>query len=144
MGERTERAVLNQLIESCRDAERGLRVAADQVKSTELQRVLTGLADQRHAFANELLPHAQRLGGASASDGTAAAAVHRVWIKVKARLASDPDRAILDEAARGERHAVHVYDDAVADMIPPESRELIERQDLGVRLARRLVTGLAS
>ena len=38
----------------------------------------------------------------------------------------------------------HVYDDAVADMIPPESRELIERQDLGVRLARRLVTGLAA
>jgi uncharacterized protein (TIGR02284 family) len=144
MGERTERAVLNQLIENCRDAERGLRVAADQVKSPELQRVLTGLAEQRHAFANELLPHAQRLGGASVSDGTAAAAVHRVWIKVKARLASDPDRAVLDEAARGERHAVHVYDDAVADVIPPESRELIERQDLGVRLARRLVTGLAA
>ena len=73
MGERTERAVLNQLIENCRDAERGLRVAADQVKSTELQRVLTGLADQRHAFANERR-YAQRLGGASVSEGTAAAA----------------------------------------------------------------------
>jgi uncharacterized protein (TIGR02284 family) len=144
MAERTERAVLNQLIETCRDAERGLRVAADQVTSLELRRVLAGLADQRHAFANELLPHAQRLGGASATDGSAAAAVHRVWMKVKARIASDPDHAVLTEAARGERHALHVYDDAVADVIPPESRELIERQDLGVRLARRLVTGLAS
>ena len=144
MGERTERTVINQLIETCRDAERGLRVAAEQVKSTELQRVFLGLADQRHAFANELLPHAQRLGGGSAADGTTAAAVHRVWMKVKARLASDPDRAVLDEAARGERHAVHVFDDAVMDIIPPESRALIESQDLGVRLARRLVTGLAA
>jgi uncharacterized protein (TIGR02284 family) len=144
MGIPTERSVLNHLLELCRDAERGLLVAASEVQSPELQRVLTGLAEQRHAFANELLPHAQRLGGASASDGTTAAAVHRVWIRVKARLASDPDRAIMDEAARGERHAVHVYDDAVADMIPPESRDLIERQDLGVRLARRLVSGLVS
>ena len=95
MGERTERTVINQLIETCRDAERGLRVAAEQVKSTELQRVVLGLADQRHAFANELLPHAQRLGGGSAADGTTAAAVHRVWMKAKARLASDPDRAVL-------------------------------------------------
>ena len=142
MGERTERAVLNHLIETCRDAERGLLVAADQVKSSELKRLFLGLAEQRHAFANDLLPHAQRLGGASVSDGTAAAALHRVWIQVKARLASDVDQAILEEAARGERYAMHAYDDAVAEMIPPDVRDLVEGQDLGVRVARRMVSGL--
>ena len=86
MAERTERAVLNHLIETCRDAERGLRLAADEVKSNELKRLFLRLAEQRQAFANELLPHAQRLGGASVSDGTAAAALHRAWIQVKARL----------------------------------------------------------
>ena len=142
MAEHTERSVLNHLIETCRDAERGLRIAAEHVKSPETKRLFLGLADQRHAFANELEPHAQRLGGASATDGSVAAAIHRAWLHVRARFASDPDNAVLEEVARGERYAVHAYDDAVADLIPPEVRDLVEGQDLGVRVARRLVTGL--
>ena len=142
MAERTERTVLNHLIETCRDAERGLLLAAGYVKSPETKRLLTRLAEQRREFASEVLPHAQRLGGTSASDGSAAAAVHRAWIQVKARLATDPDQAVLHEAARGERYALHAYDDAVADMIPPDVRETVEGQDLGVRVARRLVSGL--
>ena len=144
MAERTERAVLNHLIETCRDAERGLRLAADEVKSNELKRLFLRLAEQRQAFANELLPHAQRLGGASVSDGTATAVLHRAWIQVKARLASDADQAVLEEAARGERYAMHAYDDAVTEMIPPDVRDLVEGQDLGVRVARRMVSGLAN
>lgn len=143
MAEGTERIVLNHLIETCRDAERGLRVAADSVKSSETKRLLVGLADQRKAFADQLLPHAQRLGGTAVAGGTAAAALHRVWIQVKARIANDPDHAVLAEAARGERYAMHAYDDAVAAMIPPDVRDLVEAQDLGVRVARRLVSGLA-
>jgi uncharacterized protein (TIGR02284 family) len=142
MAERTERSVLNHLIETCRDAERGLLLAADHVKSGELKRLFYRLADQRRAFTDELLPHAQRLGGASTADGTAAAAVHRAWMQLKARLASDPDRAVLTEAARGERYAVHAYGDAVTDAIPPDVREIVEGQDLGVRVARRLVSGM--
>ena len=142
MAERTERTVLNHLIETCRDAERGLRVAADQVTSQELKRLFMRLAEQRRSFADELLPYAQRLGGGSAADGTAAAAVHRAWIQVKARLARNPDRAVLEEAARGERYAVHAYDDAIADWIPPDAREIVERQDRGLSMARRLVTGM--
>lgn len=140
MAERTERTVLNHLIETCRDAERGLRLAAGQAKSPVIKRLFLKLAEQRREFANELLPHAQRLGGASVADGTAAAAVHRSWMQLKGRLASNPDRAVLEEAARGERYAVQAYDDAVADMIPPDVREIVEGQDLGVRIARRFVT----
>ena len=142
MAEHTERSVLNHLIETCRDAERGLRVAAENVDSPKTRRVLLGLADQRHAFADQLLPHAQRLGGAAVADGTRAAAVHRVWMQVKARIASDRDKAVLQEASRGERYAMHAYDDAVAEMIPPDVRDIVEAQDLGVRVARRLVSGL--
>ena len=141
MGERTERAVLNHLIETCRDAERGLRVAAAQVESSEVKRLFLRLAEQRRSFADELLPHAQRLGGASPADGTAAAAVHRAWMQLKARFASNPERAVIEEAARGERYAVHAYDDAVADWIPPDVREIVEGQDLGVRVARQMVSG---
>ena len=144
MFDRTERAILNHLIEPCRDAERGFRTAATEVKSPELKRLFLRLADQRREFAADLLPHAQRLGGAAVMDGTGKAALHRAWIHVKARLASDPERAVLEEAIRGERFALSAYDEAVGDMLPPDTRDLVEAQDLGVRVARRLVTEMAA
>jgi uncharacterized protein (TIGR02284 family) len=144
MAHKTERAVLNHLIETCRDAERGFRIAADEVTAPVLKRLFLRLAEQRRNFAIELLPYAQRLGGASVGDGTAAARVHRAWIHVKAHLARNPDRAVLEEAARGERFAVAVYGEAVKELVPPDARELIEAQDFGVRVARRFVDEMAA
>jgi uncharacterized protein (TIGR02284 family) len=140
MPDRTERAVLNHLIETCRDAERGFLAAAEEVTSPELKRLFHRLAEQRRAFAADLLPHAQRLGGASVLDGTNRAKLHRAWIHMKARLASNPEQAVLAEAARGERFAVTAFDEAVCEMLPPDTRELVEAQELGVRVARRMVT----
>ena len=40
MAQKTERSVLNHLIETCRDAERGFRAAADEVKAPELKHLL--------------------------------------------------------------------------------------------------------
>lgn len=139
MAERTERAVLNRLIETCRDAERGFRAAAEEVTSPELKRLFLRLAEQRRSFAADLLPHAERLGGAAVGDGTNAATLHRAWIHLRARIASDPEQAVLDEAARGERFALQAYDEAVGDILPPEARDVVEAQDLGVRVARRMV-----
>jgi uncharacterized protein (TIGR02284 family) len=142
MAERTERTVINHLIEVCRDAERGFRLAAAQVKTAETKRLFLRLADQRHAFAEELLPHAYRLGGATVPDGMNLAAAHRTWMQVRARLAADPEQAILEEAGRGEKFARFAYNEAVNDMLPPEARDTIEGQELGVRVAGRLVAGM--
>lgn len=139
MAERSERGVLNHLIETCRDAERGFRTAAEQVKTPELRTLFLRLADQRREFADALLPHAQRLGGADVHDGTNAGVLHRAIIKMRARLASNPEHAVLEEAARGERFAVAAYDDAMHDMLPPDTRDVVEAQDADVRAAARRV-----
>lgn len=135
MGERTERGILNHLIETCHDAERGFVLAAEEAQTEELREMFLDLAGQRRRFAEDLLPHAQRLGGAGNADGTTAAALHRAWIHLKAQLAKDPDKAVLAEAERGERFAVSAYDDAVNDMLPPDVRDLVEAQDEDVRMA---------
>jgi uncharacterized protein (TIGR02284 family) len=139
MAQKTQRTVLNHLIEVCRDAERGFAIAARTVKTGELKHLFYRLAEQRREFAQELLPHAQRLEGAAVPDGTPMATLHRAWIRVRARVAGTRDRAVLEEAARGERFAVAAYDDAVHDRLPPDARDVIEAQDLGVRVAARLI-----
>lgn len=127
MAERTERAVLNHLIETCTDAARGFRSAADHVKDPALKTEFTTIAVQRERFATDLLPHAQRLGGAAAGDGTTAAAVHRSWIDIKSKLLHD-DGAIVAEAARGDGVTLDVFKDAVQGMLPADVRDLVEQQ----------------
>jgi uncharacterized protein (TIGR02284 family) len=141
MAERTERAVLNHLIETCTDAARGFRSAAEHVKDPGLKAVFTDIAAQREQFAAALLPHAQRLGGPAAVDGTTAAAVHRGWIDLIAKLRHD-DQAIVAEAARGDGVTLHVFQDAIDGMLPPETRELVEREFLAVSTAHARVTAL--
>jgi len=139
MAEKTQRTVLNHLIEVCRDAERGFATAARTAKRPALKYLFYTLAEQRRDFAQELLPHAERLEGAAVPDGSRLAMLHRAWIRVKARFAGDPDRAVLEEASRGERVSVAAYDDAVTDRLPPDARDVIAAQDLSVRVAGRRI-----
>jgi uncharacterized protein (TIGR02284 family) len=144
MAQTTERSVLHHLIDTCRDAERGFRAAADEAKAPELKHLFLRLAEQRRRFAGKLLPFAQRLGGAPAGDGTTAGALHRAWLHLKATMARNPDRAVLEEAARGERVAQAAYDEAVNDVVLPDVRDVIEAQEFSVRVARRLVAERAA
>src|SRR6185295_5116642 len=86
MTDRSERAVLNHLIETCKDAERGYRHIADHTADAAIKSLFLDLAWQRAKFASDLLRHAQRLGGASAHEGTAAGALHRTWFDLRSAL----------------------------------------------------------
>ena len=128
MAQLTERTALNHLIETCTDAARGFRSAADHVRDDRLKAFFSQMAEQREHFAAALLPHAQRLGGDAPSDGTKAAALHRGWIDIKSRITRHDDGAILAEAERGDGITLHVFKDAVEGMLPPEVRDLVEKQ----------------
>jgi uncharacterized protein (TIGR02284 family) len=136
MAQKTERSVLNHLIETCRDGERGFRYAANHLTASPVKALFTEIATQRERFAADLLPHAQRLGGESESDGTATGALHRGWMTLKDALAGHDDQAIIREAVRGEDAAVAAYKDALDGMLPPSARDVIERQYAEVRQAR--------
>jgi uncharacterized protein (TIGR02284 family) len=128
MTDRSERATLNHLIETCRDAERGSRAAADCVGNAPLKSLLLEMAAQRARFAEELLPHAHRLGGANDADGTAAAALHRSWMNLRHSMSKHDDVPMVQEAQRGEHFAIGTYRDVLAGFLQPEVREVIESQ----------------
>ena len=133
MAERTERSVLNHLITSCKDGARGFRYAADHVKDTSVRTLFAEMTSQRERFVGDLLPHAQRLGGPSESDGTTAATLHRGWMVISDALTSDIDEAIIREVDRGETAALAVYQDALEGLLSQDARALIEQQFAEIR-----------
>jgi uncharacterized protein (TIGR02284 family) len=128
MALKSEREVLNHLIESCRDGERGFEAAAAHLIDPTLRSLFMQLAAERARCADELLPHARRLGGPAAAEGTAVAALHRKWIDVKCALTHEKDHAIVVEAARGDGATVSAFKDAIEGSLPPDTRDIVERQ----------------
>ena len=128
MTDRSERAVLNHLIETCKDAERGFRHVAAHASDPAVKSLFLDIASQRERFAADLLPYAQRLGGANAHEGTAAGTLHRTWIDLRSAIFRNDPVAIVHEAERGETFSRGVYEDALDGLLPPTARELVEHQ----------------
>ena len=128
MSERNERTVLNHLIETCKDAERGFRHLAQHATNPALKSLFLDLASQRARFVADLLPQAQRLGGAREADGTTAGALHRTWIDLRAALSRNDQTAVVREAERGEQFSLGVFKDALEGMLPPTVRDVVALQ----------------
>ncbi len=128
MAERTERDVLNHLMEICKDGERGFRAAADHVNNAKLKTLFADLSAQRRSFAEELVPHLRRMGSAPEAGGSNAATLHRGWMALVDMVPGRHDHHIVTEAERGERAALDAYDEALNGMLPPTVSDLIEAQ----------------
>ena len=72
----------------------------DSVKGLFLE-----IATRREQFAADVLSHAQRLGGATESEGSLAGAL-RGGMTLKDAVGGHDDAAIIREAERGERSAL--------------------------------------
>jgi uncharacterized protein (TIGR02284 family) len=138
MAERTEREVLQHLVEICKDGEHGFRTAAEHVGAPVLKTLFADLSAQRRQFAGELAPHLQRLGGL-ADDGTNAGTLHRGWMTLRGFVPGAHDRAIVIEAERGEHAALHAYGEALSGMLPPTVIDLVEEQRDAIRTANERI-----
>lgn len=125
--------VLNDLIDACRDGERGFRTSAEHANAGELQSYLARRATDCATAATELEAAVRSYGGAPREGGTVAGALHRGWVSIKAALSSNDDRAVLVECERGEDAAVAQYRNALEKPLPQAVRDLVQRQANGAQ-----------
>lgn len=121
---RTEADIVTGLVDVCRNAASGFRLATDCIADPELKRIFQAAGRRRDLFATELLQFAH----APTSGGTTAGELHRCWMMLKHALTGHDEAAILAEAIRGESIAIGIYDDAVHSMLPPNARPVVQRQ----------------
>ena len=125
--------VLNDLIENSRDGEYGFRTCAEEVETSRLKQLFSDRAAQCRAAADQLIPYVSRYGGTPADGGTASGAMHRGWVHVKGAVGANSETSMLEECERGEDAAVARYRKALKQNLPPDVREVVERQAAGAQ-----------
>ncbi len=124
--------VLNELIETSKDGEKGFLKAAEDAQDAELKSLFTQCAKRCREGAVELQAQVRASGGTPTQTGSAAAALHRGWITLKETVASREDKAILEECERGEDYAKAQYKKALEKDLEAGVRMIVERQYQGV------------
>ena len=125
-------SVLNELIETSKDGERGFEKAAEDAHDAELKSLFAEGARRCREGAAELQAQVLAEGGKPESTGSAAAAVHRGWMSVREAVSSRDDKAILEECERGEDYAKAKYRKALEMNLPADIRAIVDRQYQGV------------
>jgi uncharacterized protein (TIGR02284 family) len=135
-------STLNQLIQTCKDGEKGFELAAQAVTDPNLRHLLESYSQQRSEFAAELELEVHRLARDPPSTGHAAAALHRGWMDLKAALSGSDEGVIIAECERGEDVAVKAYGEALAATLPPDLRAVVERQSIKIQEAHDQIRSL--
>jgi uncharacterized protein (TIGR02284 family) len=142
MDENNAVSVVENLIETCKDGQKGYQDAASHVKRSDLKTYFNEQAMERGRFAQELQAELSKLGepGKKVS-GSASGALHRAWIDTKATLGAG-DKSILESVEKGEDSAKETYQKALGDSLPAGVAEIVRRQAASVQKAHDKVRSL--
>jgi uncharacterized protein (TIGR02284 family) len=135
-------SVLEDLIETNKDGQKGYQDAAYHVKRTDLKTFFNEQSLERARFAGELQEERIRLGKTDKKDsGSVSATLHRAWIDTKVSLGAG-DTAILESVEAGEDRAKEAYQKAVTSDLPENIAQVVRRQAASVQQAHDKVKSL--
>src|SRR5690242_8311075 len=118
---------LNDLIETCRDGEKGFRTAAEHTTDKTLKTYFNRCSYQRAQFASEFQAEIRQLGGDSAQSGSVSGLFHRGWMHIKS-VVNDGDESILSECEWGEDSALRNYERVLKQNLPPNVLPVVKHQ----------------
>src|ERR1700756_4582520 len=142
MDENDAVSVVKELIETCKDGQKGYQDAASHVKRNDLKTYFNDQSAERGRFAQELESELSKLGepGKKVS-GSASGAMHRAWIDTKVAMGAG-DKSILESVEKGEDNAKDTYRKALSGTLPAGVTEIIRRQAASVQKAHDKVRNL--
>jgi uncharacterized protein (TIGR02284 family) len=142
MDENNAISVIENLIETCKDGQKGYQDAASHVKRSDLKTFFNEESLERARFAGELEAELIRLGKPDKKvSGSVSGALHRAWIDTKVSLGGG-DKTILESVEAGEDDAKESYQKAIADDLPENIAQIVRRQAASVQRTHDKVKSL--
>jgi uncharacterized protein (TIGR02284 family) len=142
MNENNSMSVIEDLIETCKDGQKGYQDAASHVKRSDLKTFFNEQSLERARFAGELQEERIRMGKTDKKDsGSVSAALHRAWIDTKVGMGAG-DKAILESVEAGEDRAKEAYQKAMTSDLPENVALVVRRQAASVQAAHDKVKSL--
>ena len=123
------RKKLNALIEKNKDAEKGFIKAAENAKAKSLVVWFTNSAIERKKFNQDLKLEISSFEQDSNINGSLTGDIHRTWMELKSLLAADNDKAMLQEAIKGEKAALKEYNNIFNEVnLPSTTKTMLTSQ----------------
>ena len=122
--------VLNDLVQTSEDGEKGFAEAAKDATAPELKNIFHRRALDCATAAIELQALVKTFGAMPKDSGTIAGAAHRGWTKLKATI-GDANISTLEDVESAEDKAKAIYTRALDANLPPEVRSVVQRQQEG-------------
>ena len=138
-------AALNDLIETCKDAERGFRNAADSVRKDgdpQLRTLLNAHAQQRARFAAELQNEVLHRGGDPAKSAHVSAGFQRGWMNLNLALTGNSEASIIAECESSELAAMKNYEAVLKTNLPSDLFSIVQDQYAEIKLAHNRLKAL--
>lgn len=127
-------ATLNSLIATTIDSADGYREAAKASETGRFASLFVSRANERTTVTTRLQQEVRTLGGTPDDDGTILAGAHRAFVKLKALVTGNDDKAIISEVEAGEDHIKAKFEDAMRDMkLSASTRSIIESSYASVK-----------
>ena len=125
--------LLNELLQTLKDGEKGYTDAVTDVEDQDLKQVFKKYAVQRDGYMTELEDQMHKLNLKAEEDSSITGTLHRAFFNLKAAITSKSRESILSECERGEDYAVKAYQTALkAENLPGQLKSIIEKQYQGV------------
>jgi uncharacterized protein (TIGR02284 family) len=142
MDEKNALSVVEDLIETCKDGQKGYQDAATHAKRSDLKTYFNQQSLERASFAGELEAILIQLGKPDKKvTGSVGASLHRAWIDTKVSLGAG-DHSILESVEAGEDNAKEAYQKALTKDLPENIAQIVRRQAASVQRAHDKVKSL--
>jgi len=109
----SDAAELQRVLTRYIDSYDGYHQAADVVESPSLKVAFLEIAERRKVIISHVTTLIVNQGEKPDTDGSAEAAVHRWWIRVRAQMTDEELKAVLAECVRGETVLANTIQDAL-------------------------------
>ncbi|KPC25766.1 Uncharacterized protein ABJ99_3164 [Pseudomonas syringae pv. cilantro] len=129
-------SVLNDLIETSKDGEKGFQASAEYLKNPAIKAYFLARSAEIATAVKELQAEVRALGGDPETSSSVSGTLHRAWVDLKSKVTGKDDKTILEEVERGEDVAKKAYKEALEKAhehnFPANVTSLITKQQAGV------------